>query len=187
MSRKGAAEQKRQDSLIALAGRGRGGAFGGNATPITTPNTPGFLATLTPGVAPGSVLVAADMTPLRSGLLFASALVNVAASAPDLVAISLEWVDLLTSIVGGVLISPGLHGAIASPITTVPVDTTNPPVAVEAKNTEVQGGSNVASIIFPAVPIHAVPGHRTLVALRGVSSSGVITWAVGGSFSLVEG
>jgi hypothetical protein len=188
MPRKGDSPQKRQDALIALAGRGRGGAFGGNATPIVTPNTAGFLATtFTPGLAPGSLVLAADMTPLKSGLLFASALLNVTASAPDLVQFALEWVDLLTSITGGTLIAPGLHGRIGSPLVTIPVDTTNAPVAVGSKNTEVQTGANIATISFPAVPIQAVPGHRTLVALRGISSSAVITWAVGGTFSLVEG
>lgn len=189
MSRKGESPQKRQDALIALAsGRARGGAFGGNATPIVTPNVAGALAgVFAPGVAPGSIILAADITPLKSGLLFCSVQLNVSASAPDLPAFSLEWVDLLTSISGGTVISPGLRGRIGSNIVTVPVDTTNPPVAVGAKATEVQGGSNIAAVVFPAVPIQAVAGHRTLVAIRGSSSTGVITWSVGGTFSLVEG
>lgn len=184
MPRKGDSPQKRQDALIAL-GIARGAGANASALPrVITPNAPQtFAAALAPAAGTGSLVAAVDITPRKSGLLLCSALFNIQSDAADQCLIELLYVDLLTAITGGTLLAPGLT---ATPTSTTPVDTSNPPVAVQAQSTQVfTGPLNDAAIIFPSVPVQAIAGHRSLIAFRGVSVN-LRTWLVGGTISVIE-
>lgn len=140
-------------------------AEGAPAPPMTahlsTPNTETqFLASEAPGPG-GAVLALLDFTPTRTGLMRISVNVsmNVTGGA-DQPSIALIYLDNLTAVGGGTLIAPGIT---AGPSSVTPA--VGGGVAMCAFAEETFDGDSVAVVTLAGIPLQAVVGHRTGVAV----------------------
>jgi hypothetical protein len=149
--------------------------------------TPNVEASFMVGVAntPTGVLVlAVDVTPLKTGVLAIAGSFGIQTSAPDLPSLVLEYVAPLTAIAGGTLVSGATGVVVAHPTSTTPVDTTGSTAIAVPGQTFPVLGENVAALTFAAT-VQAVRGQRTGIVVRGISINST-TWTVGGSFSVLE-
>ncbi len=167
---------------------GAAGFGGGGSVPLSTPasgnDETNIVNTLAPTTA-GKLLAVVDVTPKKSGFLLLSAMMEVVASAPDTVNFVVYYVDELTSVVGGTAISPdAVAGSqiVGQPTSTVP-DFSTGDVLFESDNTTSTTGHTVS---IANLPVRAIPGHRTLLAIVGVSSSDSTTWTANGQIVCVE-
>ena len=162
--------------------------FGGGGVPLSTPASGNDETVIVSDLAPttsGKILAVVDVTPKKSGFLTLSAMLEVAASAPDTVNFTVYYVDELTSVVGGTAISPDAEAGnqiVGQPTSTVP-DFSTGDVLFESDSTTSAVGHTVA---IANVPVRAIPGHRTLLAIVGFSSSDSTTWTVDGQIVCVE-
>lgn len=140
-------------------------AAGSGAPPMTarlsTPNTETqFLASEAPGPG-GAVLALLDFTPTRTGLMRISVNVVLNASGADTPTVALTYIDNLTAVGGGTLIAPGIT---AGPSSVTPAVGTGVSMCAIAEPTFTDGGT-VATIVLASIPLQAVVGHRTGVAV----------------------
>lgn len=163
-------------------GNGATGAF--LATPASGTGAQLVASGFEPQIA-GKLLAVVDITPQKSGILLLSATLEVVASLADTPNVAVYYVDALTGVVGGTVISPaGVPGAeiVATPTSTTPAFGTGS-IVFESDNTVSSAGQ---TIVLANVPIRAVEGHRTLIAIVGLSSSNTITWTVSGQIVCSE-
>jgi len=150
-----------------------------------TPNVETGLVLSQPLAPSGSlIVVAADITPVKSGVLSIAGTFNIETSAADIVSLSLEYVAPLTAITGGTPV-PGATGTlIANPTSTTPADTGGSVVNTGSAPTFLLFGNNFAFVTLTGT-IQAVVGQRSGLVVRGTSINGT-TWTVAGSFSVLE-
>jgi hypothetical protein len=148
---------------------------------VTTPTTPETQVTLTPGAA-GQLLAVIDITPTSTGLVLVSANFGVIPASADAPQIAMFFVEDLTAVTGGTLVSPGLT---THPTSITPALPGSGEVFATADTAETIAAQLVASLTFAGVPVQLTVGHRAGIAFFAVSN-GTIAWTVGMSISAVE-
>jgi hypothetical protein len=151
---------------------------------VVTPTEETILpAPFQPG-ALGKVLLVADVTPTRTGLLLVSVNVTIVEDAAGVPGLALFFVDDLTGITGGTLLSPGLT---AEPTSTTPAFSAGVPVfAVEEPSFDDGSNPHNAIVQMASVPVQAVVGHRTGIIVVG-RDTGTQNWtAMAAAVSVVE-
>lgn len=140
-------------------------AAGAPAPPMTatlqTPNTETtFLASEAPGPG-GAVLALLDFTPTRTGKMRINVNVsmNVTGGA-DFPTIALIYIDNLTAVGGGTLIATGIT---AGPSSVTPPVSGGVSMCAFAEPTF--DTDSVAVVVLAGIPLQAVVGHRTGVAV----------------------
>ena len=155
---------------------------------ITADTEPVIVSDFAPTIA-GKILCVVQITPLVSGLIIVNAGFLVSSSVADTPTFNL-WANALTTITGGTPVASVLPaGAIvASPTSTTPAynGTGSDNVAVTAQATSVVGIQNLTPITFAGVPVLAELGVKIQLTFFVTSSSNSTTWAVLGTFSVLE-
>lgn len=129
---------------------------------LQTPNTETqFLASEAPGPG-GAVLALLDFTPTRTGKMRISVTVALNSSAVDDPTVSLIYIDNLTAVGGGTLIAPGIT---AGPSSVTPAVGSGVSMCALAQPTFVESAVDVGIVVLASIPLQAVVGHRTGVAV----------------------